>query len=159
MDLVNGSTTTSSSLINREEQSTTMREQQSSTLREQQSSSSTTSSLVREEQRWSSSTDSEPAPGTSIHGCCTSPHLWSGPRLIDWMIEWLISRKFCWVVSKYFTNECLLSDPSRFQGSKRQGFGSGSGLDPYSIGPVDPDPYSESGSGSRFQEGKNDPQK
>ncbi len=27
-----------------------------------------------------------------------------------------------------------------------QGFGSGSGLDPYSIGPVDPDPYSESGS-------------
>jgi hypothetical protein len=24
----------------------------------------------------------------------------------------------------------------------------GSGLDPYSIGPVDPDPYSESGSGS-----------
>jgi hypothetical protein len=30
-----------------------------------------------------------------------------------------------------------------------QGFGSGSGLDPYSIGPVDPDPYSESGSGSR----------
>ncbi len=28
-----------------------------------------------------------------------------------------------------------------------QGFGSGSGLDPYSIGPVDPDP--ESGSGSR----------
>ncbi len=27
--------------------------------------------------------------------------------------------------------------------------GSGSGLDPYSIGPVDPDPYSESGSGSR----------
>ncbi len=64
MELVNGSTT-SSSLINREEQSSTMREQQSSTLREQQSSS-TTSSLVREEQRWSSSTDSEPAPGTSI---------------------------------------------------------------------------------------------
>jgi len=35
----------------------------------------------------------------------------------------------------------------------QQGFGSGSGfvLDPYSIGPVDPDPdpYSESGSGSR----------
>ena len=31
----------------------------------------------------------------------------------------------------------------------RQGFGSGSVLDPYSIGPVDPDPYSESGSGSR----------
>jgi hypothetical protein len=37
----------------------------------------------------------------------------------------------------------------------KQGFGSGfgsrsgSGLDPYSIGPVDPDPYSESGSGSR----------
>ncbi len=32
-----------------------------------------------------------------------------------------------------------------------QGFGSGSVLDPYSIGPVDPDPdpYSESGSGSR----------
>ncbi len=32
-----------------------------------------------------------------------------------------------------------------------QGFGSGSGLDPYSIGPEDPDPdpYSESGSGSR----------
>ncbi len=30
-----------------------------------------------------------------------------------------------------------------------QGSGSGSGLDPYSIGPVDPDPYSESGSGSR----------
>jgi hypothetical protein len=32
-----------------------------------------------------------------------------------------------------------------------QGFGSGSGLDPYSIGPVDPDPDpdSESGSGSR----------
>ncbi len=31
-----------------------------------------------------------------------------------------------------------------------QGFGSGSGsvLDPYSIGPVDPDPYSESGSKS-----------
>ncbi len=29
------------------------------------------------------------------------------------------------------------------------GSGSGSGLDPYSIGPVDPDPYSESGSGSR----------
>ncbi len=27
--------------------------------------------------------------------------------------------------------------------------GSGSGLDPYSIGSVDPDPYSESGSGSR----------
>jgi hypothetical protein len=31
--------------------------------------------------------------------------------------------------------------------SINQGFGSGSGLDPYSIGPVDPDP--ESGSGSR----------
>jgi hypothetical protein len=33
----------------------------------------------------------------------------------------------------------------------KQGFGSGSGsvLDPYSIGPVDPDPYSEYGSGSR----------
>ncbi len=30
-----------------------------------------------------------------------------------------------------------------------QGCGSGSGLDPYSIGSVDPDPYSESGSGSR----------
>ncbi len=30
---------------------------------------------------------------------------------------------------------------------RNQGFGSG--LDPYSIGPVDPDPYSESGSGSR----------
>ncbi len=30
-----------------------------------------------------------------------------------------------------------------------QGFGSGSVLDPSSIGPVDPDPYSESGSGSR----------
>jgi hypothetical protein len=32
---------------------------------------------------------------------------------------------------------------------EKQGFGSGSVLDPYSIGPVDPDPYSESGSGSR----------
>ncbi len=30
-----------------------------------------------------------------------------------------------------------------------QGCGSGSGLDPYSIGSVDPDPYSEFGSGSR----------
>ncbi len=44
-----------------------------------------------------------------------------------------------------------------------QGFGSGSGLDPYSIGPVDPDPYSESGSvfgiRIRIQEGKNYPQK
>jgi hypothetical protein len=30
-----------------------------------------------------------------------------------------------------------------------QGFGSGSGLDPDSIRSVDPDPYSESGSGSR----------
>jgi len=41
--------------------------------------------------------------------------------------------------------------PKRFRYLKRQGFGSGSGfvLDPYSIGPVDPDPYSESGSGSR----------
>ncbi len=38
-----------------------------------------------------------------------------------------------------------------------QGFGSGSGLDPYSIGPVDPDPDSEYG--SEGQEGKNDPQK
>ncbi len=33
--------------------------------------------------------------------------------------------------------------------SAKQGCGSGSGLDPYSIGLVDPDPYSESGSGSR----------
>jgi hypothetical protein len=32
---------------------------------------------------------------------------------------------------------------------KEHGFGSGSGLDPDSIGPVDPDPDSESGSGSR----------
>ncbi len=32
---------------------------------------------------------------------------------------------------------------------RNQGFGSGSVLDPYSIGPVDPDPYSESGSRSR----------
>ncbi len=31
----------------------------------------------------------------------------------------------------------------------RQGCGSGSVLDPYLIGSVDPDPYSESGSGSR----------
>jgi hypothetical protein len=35
------------------------------------------------------------------------------------------------------------------RGSKNQGFGSGSVLDPYSIGPVDQDPYSGSGSGSR----------
>ena len=45
------------------------------------------------------------------------------------------------------------------------GSGSGSVLDPYSIGSVDPDPYSESGSvfgiriRIRIQEGKNDPQK
>jgi hypothetical protein len=31
----------------------------------------------------------------------------------------------------------------------KQGFGSGSGLDPDSIRPMDPDPYSESGAGSR----------
>jgi hypothetical protein len=31
----------------------------------------------------------------------------------------------------------------------KQGFGSGSGLDPDSIRSVEPDPYSESGSGSR----------
>ncbi len=41
--------------------------------------------------------------------------------------------------------------------------GSGSVLDPYSIGSVDPDPYLESGSvfgiRIRIQEGKNDPQK
>jgi hypothetical protein len=37
-------------------------------------------------------------------------------------------------------------DPSIIQGF---GSGPGPGLDPYSIGPVDPDPYSESGSGSR----------
>jgi hypothetical protein len=39
--------------------------------------------------------------------------------------------------------------------------GCGSGLDPDSIGSVDPDPDSESGSGIRIriQEGKNDPQK
>jgi hypothetical protein len=36
-----------------------------------------------------------------------------------------------------------------FLGPKFQGCGSGSVLDPYSIGSVDPDPYSESGSGSR----------
>jgi hypothetical protein len=35
-----------------------------------------------------------------------------------------------------------------------QGFGSGSGLDPYSIGPVDPDPYLESGSGSGSRRAK-----
>ncbi len=37
-----------------------------------------------------------------------------------------------------------------------QGFRSGSGLDPYSIGPVDPDPdpYSESGSGSGSRRAK-----
>jgi hypothetical protein len=41
--------------------------------------------------------------------------------------------------------------PTHSSPTKNQGFGSGSGLDPYSIGPVDPDPdpYSESGSGSR----------
>jgi hypothetical protein len=33
--------------------------------------------------------------------------------------------------------------------AQNQGCESGSGLDPYSIGSVDPDPYSESGSGSR----------
>ncbi len=33
--------------------------------------------------------------------------------------------------------------------TSKQGFGSGSGLDPDSIRPMDPDPYSESGSGSR----------
>ncbi len=39
----------------------------------------------------------------------------------------------------------------QFQQSRVFGSGSGSGLDPYSIGPVDPDPDpdSESGSGSR----------
>jgi hypothetical protein len=39
-----------------------------------------------------------------------------------------------------------------------QGFGSGSvsgsRLDPYSIGPVDPDPYSETGSGSGSRRAK-----
>jgi hypothetical protein len=35
------------------------------------------------------------------------------------------------------------------RGTGEQGFGSGSGLDPDSIGPVDPDPDSESGSGFR----------
>ncbi len=35
-----------------------------------------------------------------------------------------------------------------------QGFGSGSVLDPYSIGPVDPDPYLESGSGSGSRRAK-----
>ncbi len=35
-----------------------------------------------------------------------------------------------------------------------QGFGSGSGLDPDSIGPVDPDPDSESGSGSGSRRAK-----
>jgi hypothetical protein len=38
-----------------------------------------------------------------------------------------------------------------------QGFGSGSGLDPYSIGPVDPDPDSESR--STKVEMTHDPQK
>jgi hypothetical protein len=37
---------------------------------------------------------------------------------------------------------------------ERQGFGSGSGLDPYSIGPVDPDPCSESGTGSGSRRAK-----
>jgi hypothetical protein len=40
--------------------------------------------------------------------------------------------------------------------SREQGFGSGSGsgLDPYSIGPVDPDPYSEFGFGSGSRRAK-----
>jgi len=42
-------------------------------------------------------------------------------------------------------------DSATLQPCWKQGCGSGtgSGLDPYSIGSVDPDPYSESGSGSR----------
>ncbi len=54
------------------------------------------------------------------------------------------------------TNLVLNEDPAG-SGSARgwiQGFGSGSGLDPYLIGPVDPDPYSESGSGSGSRRAK-----
>jgi hypothetical protein len=38
--------------------------------------------------------------------------------------------------------------------SRQQGFGSGSGLDPYSIGPLDPDPEFEYGSGSGSRRAK-----
>ena len=40
---------------------------------------------------------------------------------------------------------------------KNQGCGSGSVLDPYSIGSVDPDPYSEYGSGSGSRRAKMTP--
>jgi hypothetical protein len=45
--------------------------------------------------------------------------------------------------------QCCGFDTGKVLGSRSQGFGSGSGLDPDSIRSVDPDPYWESGSGYR----------
>ncbi len=46
-------------------------------------------------------------------------------------------------------NKLKTKGAEQFLNYQKQGFGSRSGLDPDSIRSVDPDPYSESGSGSR----------